>query len=230
MLKINNYSNYILKDISFDIKDKNLIILGSNGAGKTTLAKVLSGLISTVNVQLENISLKDIEYKKRVNLINYIPPKLEIFDEYISVKEFLFLNKIYDEYNLLDILKKLDITHLKDKSCKKLSSGESQLVLLASAILHNAKYTILDEPTSNLDPQKLKKVFELFKKEPIMKNKIIITHNLNFAYKLGYDILFIENGAVKFSGTSEEFFSTSNLNKTYEDTVKKIADNIVVSI
>ena len=230
MLKINNYSNYILKDISFNTQDKNLIILGSNGAGKTTLAKVLSGLISTPNVELTNVSLQDIEYKKRVDLINYIPPKLEIFDEYISVSEFLVLNKIYNEDNLDDVLEKLDITHLKDKSCKKLSSGESQLVLLASAILHNAKYTILDEPTSNLDPQKLKKVFTLFKEEDIMKNKIIITHNLNLAYKLGYDILFIENGTIQFSGTSETFFSTSNLDVIYDDAVKKIADNIVVSI
>jgi len=230
MLKINNYSNYILQNISFDIDNKNLVILGSNGAGKTTLAKVLSGLIETSSVLLEEISLAHISYEKRVNLINYIPPKLEIFDEYISVEEFLSLNNIYDTLHIDEVLQILQIEDLKNKSCKKLSSGESQLVLIASAILHNAKYTILDEPTSNLDPQKLKNVFELLSQKGTMQNKIIITHNLNFAYKLGYDIVFINNGEIEFQGNSKEFFTQKNLDNIYDKTVKKISDTIVVDI
>ena len=46
MLELKNYSNFILKDISFSLQnDENLLILGENGAGKSTLAKVLSNLI-----------------------------------------------------------------------------------------------------------------------------------------------------------------------------------------
>jgi len=230
MLKIDNYSNYILKDISFTIENKNLIILGANGAGKTTLAKVLSGLIQTSNVILEDDALENISYEKRVNLINYIPPKLEVFDEYINVEEFLSLNKIYDKLDLDEVLQTLQIKNLKKKSCKQLSSGESQLVLIASALLHNAKYTILDEPTSNLDPQKLKNVFDLLARNTTMQNKIIITHNLNFAYKLGYDIVFINDGKIKFQGSSEQFFDQKNLDLIYDKTVKKISNSIVVDI
>ena len=230
MLKIDSYSNYILKDISFEIANKNLVILGSNGAGKTTLAKVLCGLIQTRNVTLKSIDLGNISYEKRVDLLNYIPPKLEVFDEYMSVEEFLALNKIYDACHIDDVLKKLQIKHLTTKNCKRLSSGESQLVLIASAILHDAKYTILDEPTSNLDPQKLKNVFEILSCEKTMKNKIIITHNLNLAYKLGFDIVFIKKGTIAFNGTSDEFFTQENLNSVYDNTVKKISDNIVVDI
>jgi len=230
MLKIDNYSNYILNEISFTIEEKNLIILGSNGAGKTTLAKALSGLITTSNVTLTNISLEKISYEERVHLLNYIPPKLDVFDEYISVEEFLALNKIYDTHHIDDVLKKLQIEHLKTKNCKRLSSGESQLVLIASAILHDAKYTILDEPTSNLDPQKLKNVFEILSHDKTMKNKIIITHNLNLAYKLGFDIVFVKNGTIEFNGSSKEFFTQENLDSVYDNTVKKISDNIVVDI
>ena len=230
MLKINNYSNYILEDISFKIEKKNLIILGSNGAGKTTLAKVLSGLIETTHINIGNILLSNISYEERVSLINYTPPKLEIFDEYISVEEFLSLSKIYDRHHIQEVLQKLQIEHLKTKNCKRLSSGESQLVLLASAMLHNAKYTILDEPTSNLDPQKLKNVFELLSSEETMQHKIIITHNLNLAYKLGFDIVFIKDGNIYFNGNSEEFFTQKNLDKIYDNTVKKIDNNIVVDI
>jgi len=230
MLKIDNFSNYILKDISFNVQKKNLIILGSNGAGKTTLAKVLSGLIETSNIHISDILLSNISYEERVSLINYIPPKLEIFDEYIKVEEFLSLSKIYDKHHIKEVLHKLQIEHLTTKNCKRLSSGESQLVLIASAILHNAKYTILDEPTSNLDPQKLKNVFELLSLKEIMQHKIIITHNLNLAYRLGFDVVFIKDGKVHFNGTSNEFFTQENLDMVYDNTVKKIENNIVVDI
>lgn len=230
MLKIDSYSNYILKDISFEVENKNLIILGSNGAGKTTLAKVLSGLIETSHINIGDVLLSNISYENRISMINYIPPKLEIFDEYITVEEFLSLNRIFDTHHIIDVLKQLDIEYLKTKNCKRLSSGESQLVLIAGAILHNAKYTILDEPTSNLDPQKLKNVFNLLSKSKIMQNKIIITHNLNLAYKLGFDVVFIKDGKIDFNGTSNDFFIQKNLDIVYDNTVKKLNDNIVVDI
>ncbi|MEA2049614.1 MAG: ABC transporter ATP-binding protein [Campylobacterota bacterium] len=230
MLEINNYSNYILKDISFLCENKDMIILGDNGAGKTTLAKVLSGLISSQSVSLDDKKLSSISYEKRVEHINYIPPKLDIFDDYVDVEEYLSLNNLYDKKHIDKILELLNIKNLKQKNCKRLSSGESQLLLLASAILHDARYTILDEPTSNLDPIKLKKAFDILKDKNTMQNKIIITHNLNLAYKLGYDLVFIKDGKKVFDGKSEEFFSSSNLKKYYGDTVKISENSIVVNI
>ena len=229
MLKINNYTNYILKDISFGT-DKNLIILGSNGAGKTTLAKILCGLIKSDNVDINGKDPSKIYGENRTKLINYIPPKLEIFDEFISVEEFLQLNNLFGTISTNEVLTLLQIDYLKDKSCKNLSSGESQLLLLAGAILHNSQFTILDEPTSNLDPKKIKTVYKILKDNTLLKNKIIITHNLNLALKLGYDILFIEDGKIKFQGINKDFFENKNLNTFFEGSVKKIDDNIVVDL
>ena len=85
MLEINNYNSTILHNITFSLeKDENLIILGENGAGKSTLAKVLSNLISNDKVMLFGERIDKIADLKRAKLINYIPPKLSIFDESIQ--------------------------------------------------------------------------------------------------------------------------------------------------
>lgn len=230
MLKINNYDSLILHNISFELQNKNLIILGSNGAGKTTLAKVLCGIISSSCVSIENKNPSDIYGESRTKLINYIPPKLEIYDDFMSVEEFLEINKLYTHKSIYEVLQLLNIEYTKNKKCKNLSSGEAQLLLLASAILHNAKYTIFDEPTSNLDPIKIKNSFQILQDENILQNKIIITHNLNLAYKLGFDILFIKDGVIAFNDSSEQFFSDANLQLFFSDSVKKYDDNIVVNL
>ena len=235
MLKIDNYSNTILKDISFTLEaGENLIILGSNGVGKTTLAKVLCGVTPTSSVSIEGINPSKVYGQKRAKLINYIPPKLDVFDEFITVREFLELGVIGvimgQHPTIKEALEKLYISHLVDKACKVLSSGESQLLLIASALLHDARYTIFDEPTANLDPQKMQLLFGLLKDEATFKSKIIITHNLDLAYKLGYNILFLEEGEIKFHGTSHEFFAQEHLDTLYHGSVEKQAHNIVVKL
>ena len=230
MLKIDNYSSSILHNISFELQNKNLIILGSNGAGKTTLAKVLCGIIFSSCVSIEDKNPSNIYGESRTKLINYIPPKLEIYDDFMSVEEFLEINKLYTHKSIYEVLQLLNIEYTKNKKCKNLSSGEAQLLLLASAILHNAKYTIFDEPTSNLDPIKIRNSFQILQDENILQNKIIITHNLNLAYKLGFDILFIKDGRIAFYDTSEQFFSDANLQLFFSDSVKKYNDNIVVNL
>jgi iron complex transport system ATP-binding protein len=186
MLEINNYNSSILHEISFKLEDnENLIILGENGAGKSTLAKVLSNLIENNKVKIFNENINKMDDLKRASLINYIPPKLSIFDEYITLREFLELSFIssVDNEKISKVIKLLNLRKLENKYCKSFSSGEKQLLLLASSIIHDAKITIFDELTANLDISRLKEVFDIFNSD-LLKQKIVITHNLDLAYAL----------------------------------------------
>ncbi len=230
MLQIKNYSNAILHNIYFELKEhENLIILGSNGAGKSTLAKVLCGITPSSCVILNNQELHKVKVKERTQLINYIPAKLEIFDEYITLNEYLNLSRLHTLLESKNMLKLLEINHLKNKPCQQLSSGEQQLTMLATAVLHNAKITIFDEPTANLDPKKSRDVFSLLKSN-IFQSKIIITHDLNLAYRLGYKVLCINEGKITFIDSSKKFFHESNLNDYFGTSVKMVNDYVMVNL
>ncbi len=215
MLKLNNYSNHILQDITLSIKD-NFIILGENGSGKTTLAKALCNLLE----------LKP----SNPNHINYIPAKLEIFDEYLNVKEFLELSVLKKDISIKEVLEKLEISYLQNNFLKSLSSGEGQLVLLASALLQKSKYTIFDEPTANLDPIKTHKVFKILKSFKYLSKKIVITHDLNMAFHLGFDILYLENGKISFIGKNKKFFKQKNLDNIFNGYVLKKDNSIMIKL
>ena len=232
MLEIKNYNSSILHEISFSLKEnENLIILGENGAGKSTLAKVLSNLISNNKVELLGENISKISDLKRTQLINYIPPKLSIFDEYVTLREFLELSFIENVNNqkIDEVIKLLNLRKLEDKYCKSFSSGEKQLLLLASAIMHNAQITIFDELTANLDISRLKEVFEIFNSD-LLKQKIIITHNLDLANALKYKVLFVKDGKIEFFGEHEEFFTNENLQRFYNNTILKLQNHLVVNL
>ncbi len=232
MLEIKNYNSSILHEISFSLKEKeNLIILGENGAGKSTLAKVLSNLISNDKVELLGENISKINDLKRTQLINYIPPKLSIFDEYVTLREFLELSFVDNVNNqkIDEVIKLLNLRKLEDKYCKSFSSGEKQLLLLASAIMHNAQITIFDELTANLDISRLKEVYDIFNSN-LLNQKIVITHNLDLAYALKYKVLFLSDGIIQFFGEHDEFFSNQNLKKFYNNTIMKLDNHLVVNL
>ena len=232
MLEINNYNSDILKDITFSLKEgENLIILGKNGAGKSTLAKVLSNLIPNNKVLLQGIKIDKIDDFKRAQAINYIPPKLSIFDEYVTLKEFLELSCVNetDDKKIEEIITLLKLEKLKHRYCKAFSSGEKQLLLLASAIIHDAQITIFDELTANLDISRLKEVFDIFNSK-LLKQKIIITHNLDLAYALKFKVLYINDGKIEFFGQHKEFFEDHNLKKFYNNTISKLDKHLVVNL
>lgn len=232
MLEIKDYNSSILHEISFSLQEgENLIILGQNGAGKSTLAKVLANLIENRKVKINDELLDDMASSKRAKLINYIPPKLEIFDEYVTLREFLelsFVNSV-DNNKIDEIIKLLHVRKLEDKYCKSFSSGEKQLLLLASAIIHDAKITIFDELTANLDINRLKEVYDIFNSK-LLQQKIIITHNLDLAYALKYKVLFLNDGIIEFYGEHDEFFNNTNLKRFYNESIQKLNNHLVVNL
>lgn len=232
MLEINNYKSDILNNITFTLNDNdNLIILGENGAGKSTLAKVLSNLIENQDVKLFGEKLDSIADNKRASLINYIPPKLEIFDEYLTLREFMELASItsVDNDKITKLIKLLKLEKLENRYCKAFSSGEKQLLLLASSIMHDAKITIFDELTANLDISRLKEVYDILQ-SPMLQQKIVITHNLDLAYALKYKVLYLKDGEIEFYGEHDEFFSNENLKRFYNNTISKIDEHLVVNL
>ena len=230
MLYVNNFNSNILTNINFSLEDKeNLTILGSNGAGKSTLAKVLCGIVYSESVEIFGKGLHTLSAKKRASLINYVPPKLEMFDEYISLGEYLELSRLYSKLSVDEVMQFLGLSSLKNKRCIALSSGEAQLMLIASAILHNAKLSIFDEPTSNLDPQKTLRVAKILQSDKIQR-RIVITHDLNIAYKLGYKILYMSKGEILFFDKSENFFTNSNLDKLFGKSIKRAGEYFAVNL
>lgn len=228
-LHVDNVTTSYLRHIAFDLHDENVVILGSNGAGKTTLAKVIVGLEENTNVYYEREKISSLGAKRRCEIVNFVPSKLEVFDDYLDVEEFLQLSLLNGSTRreMDTILKQLEIEHLKNSPCKCISSGEAQLVLFASGLLHHAELTIFDEPTANLDSDKKIKVYEALKKYAGWK--IVITHDLNIAYKLGYRVLYMEHGQLLFDGSNDAFFTAANLERLFGNSIKRLDDYFMVN-
>ncbi len=223
----------LLDKISFSLNEgENLIILGENGSGKSTLAKILCGIIeSEKKVLLTGQYIEDINAKKRAKLINYMPSKFSLFDPYITVNDYLTLSYYKNNpqpKDIHEILSQLQLSPYQKSYAKALSSGEQQLLLLASSALQNANITIFDEPTSNLDPKKTKLLFDILKYSDKFKQKILITHDLQFAYRLGYPILYLDNAEVRYF--KNDFFTPKNLAYYYHDTIMIEGDYIVETL
>lgn len=231
-LSVDYGTKNILKNVSFTLKEEqNLLILGENGAGKSTLAYALCGLIKhTGNVSL--FGLLGANYKERAKLINYVAPKLADFDENITLLDYLLMGlfiykKKFEPYSKKDINKALELLemfnlqNLASQNLASLSSGEKQIAMILQSALQSAKLTIFDEPIANVDSEKSQILFNFLSSNEIFKNKIIITHDLHFAFSLGFDILYISNKRAEFFGSCQEFFNEDALLKRFGKNVKK---------
>jgi len=228
-LHIDHLCTEYLRDISFTLENESMVLLGSNGAGKTTLAKAIVNLAENDRVVCNGEKVCEMSAKERAKRLNFIPSKLDVFDEYIDVREFLELSLLHKtaKEEIDRVLNLLKIKHLENKSCKAISSGESQLVLFAGGLLQNSDLTLFDEPTANLDSDKKIKIFELLKNHTRLK--IVITHDLNLAFRLGYRVVFLQNGTVAYDGSSEQFFDPENLIRLFGDSIKRVDDFFMVN-
>jgi len=230
MIKLNSLrckynEKIILNNISLNI-DKHLSILGANGSGKSTLAKAISNLIEyDGNITIDGKDIKELSRIDRAKLISYIPAKLEVYDPYISVEEFVLLSRFAYKQNFMDYsvkdkkitqntLEFLKISHLKNHTLHSLSSGEAQLVLIAGALSQQSKIIILDEPTANLDPHNCKIIAQHIKGLKEYHQVILITHDLHLASFIDSPTLFIKDSEATYY--EDGFFEDATLKKLYE--------------
>ncbi|WP_341750189.1 ATP-binding cassette domain-containing protein [Candidatus Tisiphia endosymbiont of Sialis lutaria] len=198
-------SNKVVDQISFDIyKGECFGLLGPNGAGKTTTIEMIE--------QITPADSGEILFKQNRPDTDF-PEYLGVqFQEtallpYLTVVECLetFRNLYNHSLSLDEIMDLCQIKDFKDQQHNKISGGQRQRLLLAIALCNDPELLLLDEPTTGLDPQARRHLWEVIKK--IKKNGksiILTTHYMEEAGELCDQIAIMDRGKIIASGNPQE--------------------------
>ena len=220
----------VLNDVSFSISSGEMIaFLGKNGAGKTTLLRIIPSFLTPLSgdVLIDGVSVHSMPLQDKAKAIAYIPQFSQTAFAY-TVRESVLMGRspyismfsrpsMQDEKRAFEILDELGILDLASRPTNEISGGERQLVLIARALMQDAKLLILDEPTSFLDYSNqllvLEKTYELVKKGYAC---LYSTHNPDLALAYSTRVLAMDKGKIAFSMKPEELEGSDALSSIYK--------------
>ncbi len=227
----------ILKDVSFDIKEGDILgFIGPNGAGKTTTIKLILGLQSItsgkVYINGYNVEKEFTKAIKKVGAIVENPDMYMYMSGYDNLKLVSNMYKGIGTKRIDEVVKLVKLENRINDKVSKYSLGMRQRLGIAQAILHKPNLLILDEPTNGLDPEGIKEMRELL--VSLARNEkmaiLISSHNLaeldNFCNKVciiknGEIIETSEISAIKKDIEHEKFIieieNTKGINKIYKE-------------
>lgn len=231
MLKINNFSKTYgnnkkkaVDNLSLEVKKGEIFgFIGPNGAGKTTTIKAIVEIneIETGDILVDGVSIKDKPLECKMKMA-YIPDNPDL---YLSLTGIEYLNFIADIYNvpkaereklINENAKDFEILNNLGDLISTYSHGMRQKLVIISALIHNPKLLVLDEPFVGLDP---KASFILKQKmNDLCKNGSSIffsSHVLEVVEKLCDRIGIIKNGKLVACGSVSEVIGNKTLESIF---------------
>lgn len=220
---------HILQQVGFEAYEGEILaVLGQNGAGKSTLFRCILGLEKgyTGQILAENQDLRKLSPGKRAQLMAYIPQKHGDPFSY-TVEEIVLMGTALgkpvtavpgrkERERCEQILKHLELDGLRDRIFNTLSGGEQQMVLIARALVQQARILVMDEPTSNLDYGNQTRVFEILRKLAGEGYLIILsTHNPQQVLFYADRVLALQEGKVLAAGKTEEVMTSELIKELY---------------
>ena len=202
----------VLKDINFEVKDGEFIILnGASGSGKTTLLTILGGLLSQTSgdVVYEGKSLFERHTNKahlRLNDIGFIfqashlVPYLKVLDQLNLVGKEAGMSSKEAQARAKALLIKIGLEEQINSYPHMLLGGQQQRVAIMRALMNHPKIVLADEPTASLDASRAQEVVEMIRKQ-IKDNQMIgimITHDESL-FKYADRIIELYDGKIKNS-------------------------------
>lgn len=217
-----------IRNVSLNIEEGKFYgVVGENGSGKTTLCAILRGFAPSfyqgdiegeVLVYGKPIGEYGGELATKIGYVFQNP-----FTQISGVKETVFEEVAYGLENfgvpveeiverVEEIMKLTHIDSLAEKNPLELSGGQMQRVALASVLVLEPDILIIDEPTSQLDPQGTESVFEIIK---MMKDKkktiILVEHKIDLIAEYADEVLVLRGGKLIASGDKAQVLSDVSL-------------------
>ena len=228
MLTIHNLTkkfgdNQVLKGVDLSVDKGDVIaIIGHSGGGKTTLLRCINFLETAdsgemefdgEHFQLNRISKKDVQRIRRKTAFvfqsyNLFRNKTALQNVMLGLTVARKMPRAQAEQIARAALDRVGLVDKADSYPNALSGGQQQRVAIARALATDPEIIYFDEPTSALDPELTSEVLAVMRSlaEDGM-TMLVVTHELGFARNVSTRVIFMENGSVVESGSSEEFFA-----------------------
>ncbi|WP_345950840.1 ABC transporter ATP-binding protein [Mucilaginibacter sp. PAMB04274] len=214
IISVNNlvkqYADFTaVKGISFEVYEGEIFgLLGPNGAGKTTTLEIIETLRSKTSGE---VSVDGFSIDKQANQIKQrIGVQLQAAGYYpgLNLTELLelFAGLYGNHINPIDMLAKVALTDKAKAKYKDLSGGQKQRFSIATTLINNPRIIFLDEPTTGLDPQARRNLWELIREIRNAGTTVVITtHYMDEAEELCDRVAFIDGGRVIGINTPDSF-------------------------
>lgn len=189
-----------VEHISFSVEAGEVFtIIGPNGAGKTTTLEMIEGLVPPDGGQ---ILFGDKEWKRNAEeikmMIGVQPQSSALFDLLTPEENLDLFSTFYEKSRpVAEILEMINLTDHRNKHVKTLSGGQRQRLAIGLAMISDPEIIFLDEPTTGLDPQARRNIWDIILKLKGMgKTTILTTHYMEEAEKLSDRVCIVDQGKV----------------------------------
>jgi ABC-2 type transport system ATP-binding protein len=182
-------------------------LLGPNGAGKTTTIEILEGLLPPTSGEVEILGSTWNAHSRELREVLGISLQETRLSEKLTVRETLELfASFYRRPRSADeVMEEMALTEKASAWVGKLSGGQKQRLAVATALVANPKILFLDEPTTGLDPQSRRQLWEVIRQFQRRGGTVLLTtHYMDEAERLCDRITIIDHGLTIASGTPAE--------------------------
>ena len=218
-----------LNSVSFGVRHGEIVgLIGPNGAGKSTLLRVLAGLSQpdAGSIKLGNIPFSEIDAAERARRIAFMPQRenahpftaLEtvLMGRYPHLGRFELEGK-WDRQLAREAMARTETIKFESRQLNELSGGERQRVVLARALVQQARVILLDEPSSALDLRHRLSIMETLRQEIVMRQVAVVValHDVALAGRYCDRLALMSEGSVDSVGLPIDVLTSENLKHVF---------------
>ena len=214
-------------------------LLGPNGAGKTTTIEILEGLLAPTSGEVRIFGHTWNDNPRQLREWIGISLQETRLSEKLTARETieLFASFYSEPRPAEDILEELQLTEKSDAWVGKLSGGQKQRLAVATALVGNPRILFLDEPTTGLDPQSRRQLWDIIRTFQKKGGTVLLTtHYMDEAERLCDCLAIVDHGEIIAEGTPSDLidrlgghhvveFQVSHANKNNNGSADKNNDN-----
>jgi lipopolysaccharide export system ATP-binding protein len=218
--------NIVVKNVSLKITSGQIVgLLGPNGAGKTTTFYMIVGLIAAdhgnILLDQKNLTKTPIHIRAKQG-ISYLPQepsifrKMDVSENIVSILELRNLSKHQIKLELENLLKELNIQHIKKNTAISLSGGERRRVEIARCLANKPKFILLDEPFAGIDPIAVIDIQKIIKQLASNGIGILITdHSVRETLGICDQAYIVNQGEIFAQGTPKVIAQNQSVKDIY---------------